>query len=399
MASSANRILTTHVGSLVRPPQLIEFLHKIEDRAPYDKTAYEAALKDAIDTVVRQQAEAGIDIVSDGEFSKGRNWAFYVHDRLSGVASRALTPQEAKDPMAAVGGGQDRVAFPEFYAEYDRASGLNKRLGARFVVNGELRYSDVQVKRDIANLKAAAAKAKVADAFLPVVAPASALPNAKNEHYPDERSLLCALADCLHQEYKAIVDAGLYLQIDDAFLPYMHEKMVPPMTHAQYREWAQLRIDALNRALKGIPQERSRYHICWGSWNGPHAFDVPMKDIVDLMLQVNVGAYQFEAANPRHGHEWVVWRSVKLPAGKVLIPGVISHATNIVEHPELVAQRLVRLANIVGRENVMGGTDCGFAQSPFAQRVHPTIMWAKLRSLAEGAKLATDELWGARSAA
>jgi len=257
----------------------------------------------------------------------------------------------------------------------------------------------VQVKRDIANLKAAAAKAKVAGAFLPVVAPASALPNAKNEHYPDERSLLCALADCLHQEYKAIVDAGLYVQIDDAFLPYMHEKMVPPMTHAQYREWAQLRIDALNRALEGIPQERSRYHICWGSWNGPHAFDVPMKDIVDLLLQVNVGAYQFEAANPRHEHEWVVWRSVKLPAGKVLIPGVISHATNIVEHPELVAQRLVRLANIVGRENVMGGTDCGFAQSPFAQRVHPTIMWAKLRSLAEGAKLATDELWGRRSAA
>jgi 5-methyltetrahydropteroyltriglutamate--homocysteine methyltransferase len=348
---------------------------------------------------VRQQAEAGIDTVSDGEFSKGRNWAFYVHDRLSGVASRPLTPEEAKDPMAAVGGGQDRVAFPEFYAEYDRASGLNKRLGSRFVVNGALSYSDVQVKRDIANLKAAAAKAKVAGAFLPVVAPASALPNAKNEHYPDERSLLAALADCLHQEYKAIVDAGLYVQIDDAFLPYMHEKMVPPMTHAQYREWAQLRIDALNRALKGIPQERSRYHICWGSWNGPHAFDVPMKDIVDLMLQVNVGAYQFEAANPRHEHEWVVWRSVKLPPGKVLIPGVISHATNIVEHPELVAQRLVRLANIVGRENVMGGTDCGFAQSPFAQRVHPTIMWAKLRSLAEGAKLATDELWGRRSAA
>ena len=258
MASSANRILTTHVGSLVRPPQLIEFLHKIEDRAPYDKNAFEACLKEAIETVVRQQAEAGIDIVSDGEFSKGRNWAFYVHDRLSGVASRPLTPEEAKDPMAAVGGGQDRVAFPEFYAEYDRASGLNKRLGSRFVVNGALSYSDVQVKRDIANLKAAAAKAKVAGAFLPVVAPASALPNAKNEHYPDERSLLCALADCLHQEYKAIVDAGFYVQIDDAFLPYMHEKMVPPMTHAQYREWAQLRIDALNRALKGIPQARGR---------------------------------------------------------------------------------------------------------------------------------------------
>jgi 5-methyltetrahydropteroyltriglutamate--homocysteine methyltransferase len=393
MAGSANRILTTHVGSLVRPPQLVEFLHRIEDRKPYAEAAYEACLKQSIEEVVRQQAQAGIDIVSDGEFSKGRNWAFYVHDRLTGVTSRALTPEEAKDPLAFVGGGQDRVAFPEFYAEYDRVSGLSKRLGSRFVVNGALRYSDIQVKRDIANLKSAAAKAGVKGAFLPVVAPASALPNAKNDHYPDEKSLLLALADCLHQEYKTIVDAGLYVQIDDAFLPYMHEKMVPPMTHAQYRQWAQLRIDALNHALRGIPQERSRYHICWGSWNGPHAFDVPMKDIVDLMLQVNVGAYQFEAANPRHEHEWVVWRTLKLPPGKVLIPGVISHATNIVEHPELVAQRIVRLANIVGRDNVMGGTDCGFAQSPFAQRVHPTIMWAKLKSLAQGAKIATEELW------
>src|SRR6185295_5952459 len=397
LSGTADRIRTTHVGSLVRPPKLIEFLRQIEGQQPYDQAAYEACLKQSIEEVVGQQADAGIDIVSDGEFSKGRNWAFYVHDRLSGVTTRSLTEDEAKDPMASVGGGQDRVAFPEFYAEYDRVSGLGKRLGARFVVNAPLTYSDVQVKRDITNLKAAAAK--VASAFLPVVAPASALPNAKNEHYPDEKSLLWALADCLHQEYKTIVDAGLYVQIDDAFLPYMHEKMVPPMTHAQYRAWAQMRIDALNHALKGIPPERSRYHICWGSWNGPHAFDVPMKDIVDLMLQVNVGAYQFEAANPRHEHEWVVWRSVKLPPGKVLIPGVISHATNIVEHPELVAQRIVRRAEIVGKENVMGGTDCGFAQSPFAQRVHPSIMWAKLESLAEGARIATRELWGRRSAA
>jgi 5-methyltetrahydropteroyltriglutamate--homocysteine methyltransferase len=399
MANSPDRVLTTHVGSLVRPPKLVEFLHRIEDRQPYDQAAYEACLAQSIDEVVRQQADAGIDIVSDGEFSKGRNWAFYVHDRLTGVATRPLTPEEAKDPMASAGGGQDRVAFPEFYAEYDRQSGLGARLGKRFVVSDALTYSDTQVKRDIANLKAAVAKAGAAGAFLPVVAPASALPGAKNEHYPDDKSLLFALADCLHQEYKAIIDAGLYVQVDDAFLPYMHEKMVPPMSEGQYRAWAQLRIDALNHALKGIPLERSRYHICWGSWNGPHAFDVPMKDIVDLLLQVNVGHYSFEAANPRHEHEWVVWKSAKLPPGKVLIPGVISHATNIVEHPELVAQRLVRLARIVGRENVMGGTDCGFAQSPFAQRVHPTIMWAKLRSLAEGAKLATDELWGRRSAA
>jgi 5-methyltetrahydropteroyltriglutamate--homocysteine methyltransferase len=393
MPADAACIRTTHVGSLVRPLRLVEFLHAIEDGKPYDKGAYEECLKRSIDEIVDRQAQTGIDIVSDGEFSKGRNWAFYVHDRLSGVASRALTPEEAKNPLAYVGGGQDRVAFPEFYAEYDRASGLSKRLGSRFVVNGELRYSDREVKRDIANLKAAAAKAGMKEAFLPVVAPASALPNAKNEHYPDEQSLLRGLADCLHQEYKTIVDSGLIVQIDDAFLPYMHEKMVPPMTHAQYRQWAQMRIDALNQALEGIPQERSRYHICWGSWNGPHAFDVPMKDIVDLMLQVNVGAYQFEAANPRHEHEWVVWRTIKLPPGKVLIPGVISHATNIVEHPELVAQRIVRLAKIVGRENIMGGTDCGFAQSPFAQRVHPSIMWAKLKSLVEGARIATKELW------
>jgi 5-methyltetrahydropteroyltriglutamate--homocysteine methyltransferase len=398
MAHNHDRIRTTHVGSLVRPPKLVEFLHKIEDRQPYDQAAYEACLTESIEEVVHAQAEAGIDVVSDGEFSKGRNWAFYVHDRLSGLSTRPLTPEEMKDPMATAGGGQDRVAFPEFYAEYDRVSGLGKRLGNRFVVSGALAYSDAQVKRDIANIKAAAAKAKV-EAFLPVVAPASALPNAKNEHYPDEKALLFALADCLHQEYKAIVDAGLYVQVDDAFLPYMHEKMVPPMSEKQYRDWAQLRIDALNHALKGIPPERSRYHICWGSWNGPHAFDVPMKDIVDLMLQVNVGAYQFEAANPRHEHEWVVWQTVKLPPGKTLIPGAISHATNIVEHPELVAQRLVRLAKLVGRENVMGGTDCGFAQSPFAQRVHPSIMWAKLRSLAEGARLASAELWGRRSAA
>ena len=395
----ADRILTTHVGSLVRPPQLVEFLHKIEDRQPYDQAAYERCLRESIEEVVRRQAETGIDIVSDGEFSKGRNWAFYIHDRLTGVLTRPLTPEEARDPMAAAGGGQDRVAFPDFYAEYDRVSGLGKRLGSRFVVTGPLAYSDVQVKRDIANLNAAAAKANVGAAFLPVVAPASALPNAKNEHYPDESSLLTALADCLHQEYKAVVDAGLYVQIDDAFLPYMHEKMVPPMTEGQYRAWAEPRIDALNRALRGIPTERSRYHICWGSWNGPHAFDVPLKEIVDLLLQVNVGHYSFEAANPRHEHEWTVWQSVKLPPGKILIPGVISHATNIVEHPDLLAQRIVRLAKIVGRENVMGGTDCGFAQSPFAQRVHPTIMWAKLGSLVEGAKIATRKLWGRRSAA
>jgi 5-methyltetrahydropteroyltriglutamate--homocysteine methyltransferase len=399
MATSPDRILATHVGSLIRPPKLVEFFRLIEDSKLYDEAAYERCLTESVEEIVRQQAEAGVDIVSDGEFSKGVNWAFYIHKRLKGITVRTATPEEAKDPMASMSGGQDRVAFPEFYAEYDIASGLGKRLGRRIIVNAPITYDgQAEIARDIKNLKTAAAKANV-QAFLPVVAPASALPGAKNEHYPDERSFLFALADALHEEYKAIVDAGLYVQIDDAFLPYMHERLVPPRTLAQYKEWAQMRVDALNHALRGIPEERSRYHICWGSWNGPHAFDVPLKDIVDLLLQVKVGAYSVEQANPRHEHEWVVWKDVKLPPGKKLIPGVISHATNIVEHPELVAQRLVRLANLVGRENVLGGTDCGFAQSPFAKRVHESIMWAKLRSLSEGAKIASKELWGKRSAA
>jgi 5-methyltetrahydropteroyltriglutamate--homocysteine methyltransferase len=403
MPQNTDRILTTHVGSLIRPPKLIEFWRLIEDGKPFDEAAFEACLAASVAEVVGQQAEVGIDIVSDGEFSKGLNWAFYIFKRLSGIAVRPATAEEMADPMSSMGGGRDHAAFAEFYAEYDAASGLAKRLGNRVVVNGPLRYAKQQVERDIGNLKAGVATAKARHptlaGFLPVVAPASALPGAKLEYYKDEESYFAALAAALHQEYQAIVDAGLYVQIDDAFLPYMYERMVPPMSKAAYRRWAELRIDALNRALAGIPEERSRYHICWGSWNGPHAFDVPLKEIIDLVLKVRVGHYSFEAANPRHAHEWRVWETVKLAPGKVLIPGVISHATNIVEHPELVAERIVRLAKIVGRENVMGGTDCGFAQSPFARRVHPSIMWAKLASLVEGARIATATLWGRQAAA
>ena len=403
MPQNVDRILTTHVGSLIRPDRLIAFWRAIEDGKPYDEAAFEACLTESIAEVVHQQADVGIDIVSDGEFGKGVNWAFYIFKRLSGIMVRPATAEEMADPMASMGGGRDHQAFPEFYAEYDAATGLGKRLGNRVVVNGPIQYSKQQVTRDIRNLTAAVAKVKDKHpslaGFLPVVAPASALPGAKIEHYRDEETYLMALADALHQEYQAIVDAGLYVQIDDAFLPYMYERMVPPMSKAEYRRWAELRIDALNRALAGIPEERSRYHICWGSWNGPHAFDVPLKDIIDLVLKVRVGHYSFEAANPRHAHEWRVWETVKLRPGQVLVPGVISHATNIVEHPELVAERIVRLAKIVGRENVMGGTDCGFAQSPFARRVHPSIMWAKLKSLAEGARIATQTLWGRKAAA
>ncbi len=259
MPQNTDRILTTHVGSLIRPPKLIEFWRAIEAGKPYDEAAFEACLTESVADIVRHQAETGIDIVSDGEFSKGVNWAFYVHKRLSGITIRPATPEEAKDPMASMSGGRDREAFPEFYAEYDVASGLGKRLGNRVVVNGAISYSGQKlVGRDIKNLTAGIAQIKDRSpslaGFLPVVAPASATPGAKIEHYKNEETFLFALADALHQEYKAIVDAGLYVQVDDAFLPYMHERMVPPMSNAEYRRWAQLRIDALNHALRGIPR-------------------------------------------------------------------------------------------------------------------------------------------------
>ncbi|HVG50066.1 MAG TPA: cobalamin-independent methionine synthase II family protein [Xanthobacteraceae bacterium] len=396
----ANRILTTHVGSLVRPPKFAEVLRAVQDKKELPPGTYENALTEAVANVVRQQAEAGVDIVSDGEFGKIYNWAFYVHSRLTNIVTRPLTEEERKDEFATAGGGRDRKAFPEYYAEADKASGLASRLGNRFINRGgPITYvGQKDLQRDIDNLKNALSKVNVEGAFLPVVAPASALPGGMSEFYPDERSYLFALAEALRVEYRTIVDAGLYVQIDDAFLPFMQEKLVPPMSLAEYKKWAQLRIDALNHALVGIPPEKSRYHICWGSWSGPHAFDVEMKDFVDLLLQVNVGAYSFEAANVRHEHEWKVWKTVKLPAGKKILPGVISHATNVLEHPELIADRLIRFADVVGKENVMASSDCGFAQSPFAQRVHPSIMWAKLKSMAEGARMASEYLWGKRAA-
>jgi 5-methyltetrahydropteroyltriglutamate--homocysteine methyltransferase len=400
MATNQHRILTTHVGSLVRLPGLVTFLEDIDEGRPYDQSAYEACLRQSIAEVVQLQAEAGVDIVSDGEFGKSGNWAWYIRQRISGFSERTATPEEIKDPLATMSMGQDFVAFPEFYAEYFPTQGFKVRENSTTTVcSGPIRYiGHAQIQRDIANLKSAVARVKVEDAFLPVVAPASAFPFYKNEYYKDEQSLLWALAEALREEYKSVLDAGLRIQIDDAFLPWTYERMVPPMTMKQYRDWAELRIDALNHALEGLPQDRIRYHICWGSWNAPHVFDVPLRDIVDLLLKLRVGGYQFEAGNVRHEHEWKVWQDVKIPEDRVLIPGVISHVTNVVEHPELVADRLMRYAGIVGRERVMAGSDCGFAQSPFTRRVHPTIQWAKLRAQAEGARIATAKLWGQTSA-
>ena len=380
-----NRILTTHVGSLVRPPELMAYVEALGRGVKVDPSAYENCLKSSIKEVVEHQAQIGIDIVSDGEYGKLRTWSFYIKDRLKGL--------EERDILVATGRGRDYSRFPEFYDEYFPTQGLPSR--GVLVAVGPIKYVGKDaVSRDINNLKNALKKAKVTDAFLPVVAPASAVPASKDEYYGSEEKFLFGLADALHEEYQSIIDAGLMIQVDDAFLPYMFDVAFKANQIKKYRQWAELRIEALNHALRGLPQERIRYHICWGSFNTPHTTDVPIEDIVDLILRVNAGAYCIEMGNPRHEHEWRVWERVKLPAGKVLIPGVISHSTNVVEHPELVAERLVRLAELVGRENIMGGTDCGFAQSPHTKRVHPTIMWAKLESLVEGARLASKELWG-----
>jgi 5-methyltetrahydropteroyltriglutamate--homocysteine methyltransferase len=288
--------------------------------------------------------------------------------------------------------GKDRRDFKEFYAEYDKTQGFVGMTG--WIVNGPITYTGhAEIGRDIRNLKDALTDVSPVDVFMPVVAPSSIIPDRDDQYYASDEDYLFALADAMHEEYKTIVDAGFIAQVDDAYLTSYYDIIVPPGSMEDYRKWAAIRVEALNHALRGLPEERTRYHVCWGSWNGPHTTDVPLKDIVDLILDVKTGGYLLEMANPRHDHEWHVWEDAKLPEARVLIPGVISHATNIVEHPELIAERIVRLANLVGRENVIAGTDCGFAQGPFVQRVHPTIMWAKLEAMVAGARLATDMLW------
>ena len=386
----SSRILTTHVGSLIRPQALRELLTAQRDRLPYDEAGFNACLHDFVAEVVRKQAEVGLDIINDGEYGKTISWSRYVLERMSGFEQRDR-PADAGMPAAVA--GRDRREFAEFYADYDRHQGFTGMTG--WALTGPIRYTgQAAIQRDLANFKAATKGVKATDLFMAAVAPASVAPDRIDEYYKSDEEYVFAVADALHQEYKAIVDAGLILQVDDAYLALTYEVMVPPKTLKDYRKWATIRIEALNHALKGLPEERTRYHVCWGSWNGPHAFDVELKDIVDLILKVRVGGYLLEMANPRHEHEWRLWEKTKLPKGRALIPGVISHATNVVEHPKLVAERLVRLAKLVGRDSIMAGTDCGFAQGPFVQRVHPSIMWAKLRTLVEGARLASKQLWG-----
>ena len=383
MKRSEDRILTTHVGSIVRPKALL-------DAGKQHDAAYQQTLKSAVADVVARQVKAGIDVVNDGEFGKS-GWANYILDRLSG-----FKPEPSK-LYEAVWLGRDRVRFAEFMAaEFPR--GAKGTAGHACV--GQIKYQGhAEVRRDLQNLKAAAAAAGAHDVFFTAVAPASVGYDASNEHYKSEEDYVFAIADALREEYLEVHKAGVVLQVDDAVLANMYDHLVLLEGSSHFRKWAELRVEALNRALAGIPEDRIRYHICFGSWHVPHVADAQLEDIVDLMLKVGAGAYSIEAANVRHEHEWSVWEKTKLPAGKILIPGIITHHTTTVEHPRLVANRIVNFAKLVGRENVMAGTDCGFAQAEGIQRVHPQVMWAKFEALAEGARLASKELWGARAAA
>jgi 5-methyltetrahydropteroyltriglutamate--homocysteine methyltransferase len=411
------RIPVTHAGSLIRPRELLAFLSAVDHgRASADSVEYEAALAKAVAYAVRRQVETGVDIIDDGEMGKS-TWITYLYERTSGLEARPL----AGNFSSILPASRDRQNFPGAYRELDllehaatirirteasgpepeaREEGPRAPSGAvSWVCTGPMTYDRAAIDRDLVNFKVAleGSGKDISETFMPVVAPASAYWLA-NEHYKTDEEFVYALADVLHEEYTAIIESGAFLQVDDAVMMHEADTMLSRgQSWADYRAWARLRVEALNHALRGLPEDRIRYHVCFGSWHGPHAYDPPLRDSVDLVLAVNAKYYLMEQANPRHEHEWRIWEDVPLPDGKVVVPGVVTHHTNVVEHPELVAQRLVRLANVVGRERVMGGTDCGFAQGAFMHRVHEEIQWAKLASLVEGARIATRELWGAKA--
>jgi 5-methyltetrahydropteroyltriglutamate--homocysteine methyltransferase len=371
---STERILTTHVGSLPVPPGLTD-----------------DALRPAVADVVRKQAECGIDVLNDGELSKG-NWLAYAASRLAGFEARRIAAGDA-----IIARGEDRARFAEFYEEATRTGTLFhsswnqvnvSNWSTHWVATEPITYvGQAQTQRDVDNLLVALHSVRYTEAFLPVTAPASLEPYRSNEFYPNEGAFLYALADAMKQEYEIIARAGLLVQIDDAWTVALWDRIGIPMGKDAFLARCRVRAELLNHALSAIPEEQIRYHICWGSWHGPHAYDLPLADFVEVLLSVKAGAYLVEAANVRHEHEYHLWERVRLPAGRVLIPGVVSHSTNLIEHPELISERIQRYARLVGRENVIAGTDCGMGG-----RIHPQLAWAKLAALAEGARLASAAL-------
>ena len=387
MKRSSERILTTHVGSLARPDSVLKLLFAKERGDDYDTATFDSLVQEAVAEIVRQQVAVGIDVVCDGEQSKS-SFLTYIAERLAGFSP---SEDEGEDLWVQ---SREAIAFPEFYAVHRK---LREGLVAepvKLACTGAVSYVGHEaLQRDIENVKKAASAEQVTEVFMTAVSPSDVEGQQPNKFYASEEEYLFAIADAMHEEYQAIVEAGLLLQIDDPrLLTYYISR--PDLSVQDCRQWAELRVEALNHALQGIPAERVRFHTCYGINIGPRVHEMNLPDMVDIMLKVQAGAYSFEAGNPRHEHEWKVWENVQVPEGKLLIPGVISHSTPLVEHPELVAQRLQRFAETVGRENVIAGSDCGFASfAATEQEIHPSIVWAKFAALAEGAKLASEQLW------
>ena len=389
MKTSHDRILTTHAGSLPRPPELLKLLRAKLAGRPLDEQVFRSQVAGSVDATVKLQADIGIDVVSDGEMSKP-SFLGYIKDRLTGIAS-------TDEPVGFyLEGSREYKSFPEHYAEEAARNPIPPQ--KRVICNSRLSYiGHEKVQADIATFKAALAKVKVAEGFLPAISPSNVAFWNQNRYYLSEEEYLFALADVLHEEYAAIANSGLILQIDDPRLVTQYI-LDASMTVRDYREWAEVRVAALNQALRGIPPEQIRFHTCYSLECGPRTTDLELKDVVDILLKVQAGAYSFEAANPRHEHEWKVWRDVKIPDDKILIPGVVTNSNVLVEHPELVCDRILRFVDIVGRERVIAGSDCGFGTFAGAMPFHDTVVWAKMRSLTAGAALANESL-GSRSAA
>jgi 5-methyltetrahydropteroyltriglutamate--homocysteine methyltransferase len=384
MKRSMDRILTTHVGSLARPVDLLDLMKAKVNGEPYDQDAYAKRIPTAVAEIVRKQVESGIDIVTDGEQGK-LGFTTYVSERLLGYEARsgAIDSTEFAEEVA---------AFPEYYERYfgEAMHGGAVAQIDPVVCTSPISYKGVDaLNRDIANLKAAVRDVDKEDVFMPAVAPGGV---GGNDYYSTEEQYMEAVGEAMRTEYKAITDAGFIVQIDDPWMTVVHGDI--SLSVAERLKKIELAVEVLNHSLRDIPAEQVRLHTCYGINEGPRIHDAALKDIVGIMLKVNAGAYSFEAANPRHEHEYHVWEDVALPEGKLIIPGMIAHANNIVEHPELICERIIRFANIVGRENVIAGTDCGFStQATYTPEVHPTVVWAKFQALAEGARLATERLW------
>jgi 5-methyltetrahydropteroyltriglutamate--homocysteine methyltransferase len=403
MRTSSDHILTSHAGSLPRPDELIEVYRARETGEVRDGCVIEEQLRAAVTEVVRRQKELGIDVPGDGEFGKAMAhsvnygaWWRYSFLRLGGLNMGGLglyeMPARRSRPgevvLTSFADRRDRTRFAAAYADPDSGITTGPRPANHPVCVAPLTYTGQEaIAADIARLKAALAAAGAEEGFMSAIAPASAS-RIGNMYYKSEEELLYACADAMREEYEAILDAGLVLQLDDPAIAENWDQINPEPTLEDYRKFTMVRVEALNYAIRGLPQDRIRFHLCWGSWHGPHTTDIAMRDILEVMLAINAQAYSFEAGNVRHEHEWKVWQDVKLPDGKLILPGVVSHATNVVEHPELVAERILRFANLVGRERVIASTDCGLGG-----RVHPDIAWAKLEALARGAALASRQLW------